>query len=264
MKKIFFSIYVLILCFNLYCESIAQMRNFASELMDKGEYYRAITEFMRINSYYPDNSYYIENMLMIARIYSSNDYKLEAINEYRKINEKCDNWEAKYQIPKLFFDLRNFTDSEKNIDLSVCHNTSQRDSMLILLSLNKIFQYKLEEARITLSQIKENQIAVKYLSIIDTDSPIKFKSRKKAALMGLFFPGSGYIYTQKPQTGVSALFFNGLLGYATYDCFKNNKQGIGYVAGLFTLSFHLGSVYGSIQSVNQYNERKLIEFTNKF
>ena len=83
-----------------------KQKYFSLELMSDQEYYRAITELKRINSYFPENNEYIENLHLIAKCYELGEHKIEAINIHQNILKRdFRNWKSIYQISKLRFDI---------------------------------------------------------------------------------------------------------------------------------------------------------------
>ena len=83
MKRILILLIFLELSACLFSQDIVAMKRFANQLMQKKEYYRAITEYNRINSYFPNNSDYIENLGNIAKCYSEGGHYPESINTYK-------------------------------------------------------------------------------------------------------------------------------------------------------------------------------------
>jgi hypothetical protein len=86
------------------------------------------------------------------------------------------------------------------------------------------------------------------------------KDPTTAALLSVFIPGSGKIYTENYSDGitafVSSVLFYGLSAWK----FKNGKNLSGALFAGVGLFFHAGSVYGSAVSAKLFNEQKELEF----
>jgi hypothetical protein len=50
--------------------------------MNEGEYYRAITEFKRINNYFPNDKSYLNNMQKIADCYELGGHSIVSSPKY--------------------------------------------------------------------------------------------------------------------------------------------------------------------------------------
>ncbi len=61
---------------------VDKLTNFAQNLMNEGEYYRAITEFKRINNYFPNDKSYLNNMQKIADCYELGGHSIVSSPKY--------------------------------------------------------------------------------------------------------------------------------------------------------------------------------------
>lgn len=268
MKKIIL-IQLLILLLSCLCaQEIDKINKFADQLVQEEEYYRAITEYKRVNSYFPDNTNFTQNLSNIAKCYLLADHKLEAINSFKSVL-KYDpvNEEAIFNIVATYSQISYFYESNNEIENYLNKFSGKnRDKLLLYSSLNYINLKKYDEAIEQLNAIKSTQYTLKAeeFNNLLSDLPLKNKKKSTAVISGLLLPGSGYFYTYRYQTGFASLIVNSLLGYATYDCFKNDEKGLGILSGVFFTSFYLGSIYGSIQVVDDYNREIQINFMKKF
>ena len=268
MKKIFFFFFILFIS-SLFSQEIQKMKKFADHLMQEEEYYRSITEYERINSYFPDNSEYIENLIKIAKCYYLADHFIESVDSYKNILKiEPRNKEAIFNIIKTYSQISYFYESNDEIEKYLYKfNGKERDELLLYSALNFIYLEKYDEAIEQLDSIKNTDLQKKsneFKKIILNNTPLDYKKKSTAILAGILIPGSGYIYTKRYQTGFASLIVNSILFYMTYDCFKNDKEGLGIMSGIFFASFYMGSIYGSIQVVDYYNKEIKINFTKKF
>ncbi|MDP4199543.1 MAG: membrane protein insertion efficiency factor YidD [Bacteroidota bacterium] len=81
------------------------------------------------------------------------------------------------------------------------------------------------------------------------------KSPTLAGIMGAVLPGSGYVYAGRFGEGISALTFNGLLGWGIYSLFKNHNTGSGILVSSIALPFYLGNIVGSYNAAAAENAR---------
>ncbi|HEY3876496.1 MAG TPA: membrane protein insertion efficiency factor YidD [Candidatus Kapabacteria bacterium] len=81
------------------------------------------------------------------------------------------------------------------------------------------------------------------------------KSPTLAATLAAVLPGTGYVYAGRFGEGISALTFNGLLGWGIYSLFKNHNTGSGILLSTITLPFYLGNIVGSYNAAASSNAR---------
>ncbi len=272
MRYIFILLNLTVLLFDssVFSQDIAKEIKFANELFESEEYYRAITEYLRINSYFPENPYFINNYKKIALCYSLSDHLIESNKFYYKIlSINKDNWSSVLNIAKNYHNLSYYNESNTFMYKYInTFNPSKKDTLNYLSAINHIYLSEYENAKEKFSLIQTDKIlmlqADLYEKIINEELPLSLKSKTKGTILNILIPGAGYIYSKHYQTGISAIFVHLLFGYATYNSFKNGNDGAGLTLGLITTSFYLGSIYGTLQSVYQYNNNNKRKFTDKF
>ena len=268
MKKLFLFQILLFLFTYLSSQEINQIKEFADQLMQDEEYYRAITEYKRINSYSPNNENYTQYLSNIAQCYLLAGHKIEAINSYKEVLKiDPNNEEAIFKIITTYSQLSYFYESNSEIGNFINKfKGDDKDKLLLYSSLNYINLGKYDEAIKQLNSIESvlyKNKSEEYKQTIINNTPLKYKKKSTAIVSGLIVPGGGYFYTKRFQTGFASLIVNSLLFYVTYDCFENDKKGLGIMSGVFFTSFYLGSIYGSIQIVDDYNKEIQINFIKK-
>ena len=270
MKKIYSILFVSLIFCNLESDFYLQKEfDFAKSLIQEGEYDRAITSLKRINSFYPENSSYLNNLQLIANCYYLKGEYIES-NQISKQILDLDNqhWGSIKNSIKCYKKLNYYYESNLFIDKYKGNFSSDKLDTIILNSvINDIYLYKIEEAQNKLELIKPNsslqQKKKSFLELIDRQYPIKFKNKKTATLYSIV-PGGGYIYTDHYQTAFSSFIVNCLLYKATYDAYKTDNIGIGHFCLFLNLSFYFGSMTGSWQLVDKHNKSLKRNFANQF
>ena len=104
-----------------------------------------------------------------------------------------------------------------------------------------------------------NDIAVREnLQVFESLRNMRKKKPLTAGLLSII-PGMGYLYCGQPGNAITSLLINGLLAYATYTSVKNKNYGIAGVTGVFSLTFYVGNIMGSVNGAKRYNSRRLSE-----
>ena len=254
----------------IYSQDIEQLNEFANSLYENKEYYRAITEYKRINSYYPDNENLIANKIRIANCYYEAGHKIESVEIYKGITTLFpENFESVYNSAEIFSELSYFQESNEII-LENIRNFSfnKKDSLNYLYASNSIKQKNIAIAKDLLSSIDENSIvyqkAQKANILLDNYNTLKTKDRKIAGILNFTFPGLGYLYIEMPQTAISTFFLESLLLLVLNNSFEQKTSGTSMLTGFLLTGIHLGATYGSIEQADKYNKMVYIKFNSSF
>jgi putative component of membrane protein insertase Oxa1/YidC/SpoIIIJ protein YidD len=233
---------------------------FIKKLINNGYYQAALLEIMRIEFQSPFN---IE--LFINKIIC-----LKAIGEYEKalfdFETKCpeeqkQNPELLLQIALIEYKLQNFERAliKDTIALKFCNDPFLKPKLISLQGLIYANLYEWQKSIscfLSLSSFESyQQISAANSALAIKALQIKNKSPTIAGMLSII-PGAGYAYTGHKQTSISALFVNGLLAYATYSNFKKENYGMAALTGVFSLSFYVANIYGSVKSAKRYNEQQ--------
>ncbi len=97
--------------------------------------------------------------------------------------------------------------------------------------------------------------------IINRAINAKYKSPFWGGILGII-PGAGYFYADHKQTALSALVLNSLFMYATYTTFNSGNLGLGILTSVFSVSFYIGNIAGSVKSVKRRNNSIRTNYVN--
>ena len=126
-----------------YSQKINHIQGFAESLYISGDFERAVTEFKRVNYFYPQNDKFLTNRIKIADSYFLLGKKVESIREYEdilKISE--DNWIAVLEIAKIYQDMSFLYESNKHINLYLNKFLPVKTDTLFLLKCINHFKLK--------------------------------------------------------------------------------------------------------------------------
>lgn len=244
--KIIFFILIIIPSIQL-AQNFHSMENkilFADHLFCNKDYLRAIFEYQSLALELPDDT--IEYKIALG---------FEKLNRFDSAAEKFRN------IPpgSVFFANAKISYLKSLFQLEKFNNLSELDSRNLSLSELKLLNLaslldsktiiKKEEFIFAFDQSERNEITVLY----EWKKNPPYKSPLVAGILSTIIPGSGKIYTGQLSEGLTALMLNGLLGFLSYNNFKNDHNLRGWLfagAGLF---FYTGNIHGSAISANRYN-----------
>lgn len=248
-----------------------QNLKFANDLMFRGEYYRAVTEYYRFNSYNPNDKRKLSNHFKIAQCLELSGRHKEAISEYTEIantftNARIPAFENIARIQSKTGEYIHSNETIRNLEILTGAN---QDELKLIKAKNYIHLGNYPEAKEIFINISNNKgklstTATSYLEIMHEQLPLKYKSKPLGASIGAFLPGAGYAYASKPLTAVSASVVIGGLSYSSYECFNKGIYGVGSILAVVASAFYVGSIYGTVQSIEKETNEKRNAFTGVF
>lgn len=251
-----------------------KLLKFADQLKASGEYYRAITEYNRFNNYgYGTENVRRQNMFKIADCFELGRQYSDAQNIYSEIANRypTDRLLADIHRANLFSKEGKFGESNALIHSLLNQKLNPTDLNLLKISEAKnnvhLGDYNLAKNQFLDVALQGNELsdqARSYADTLERELPLKKKSKFAGMLLGVMIPGGGYFYIQKPTTALAALVVIGAFGYSTYELFDRRMYGLGSLTGLVTAGFYVGSLYGTAQGINKFNENKRLGLSAKF
>ncbi|MDO9548652.1 MAG: hypothetical protein Q7J65_06805 [Candidatus Marinimicrobia bacterium] len=110
--------------------------------------------------------------------------------------------------------------------------------------------------------ISDDSLRLVILNIEQKRSQLKQKSPVLSSLLSAVIPGLGKTTIKRPGDALFSFGMTGFAGLVTWQAFKANLLITGIVSSGITLSFYLGTIYGSYIATVLYNESlndKLVE-----
>ncbi|MFW5700897.1 MAG: membrane protein insertion efficiency factor YidD [Cyclobacteriaceae bacterium] len=242
---------------------------FINHLISNKHYREALLEINRLIFYNPDevNEAQYLNYLVCKR--ALNELEDAIFNYENSFPEAIrNNPKIKNEIGNINFDLGNYDKALKIYDecLGSSSDTIIYDKSLLMKGLTYAHQKKWNESKQMFSSISDqsmfNYSKKNCLSALSFRENISYKKPFIAGVLSVI-PGLGYIYSGHKQTALSSFIINGLLAYATYTSFKNENYGMTALTGLFSFSFYVGNISGSVKSAKRYNSQQDYNTINK-
>lgn len=253
------------------------------DLMNRKEYYNAITEFKRYLFLGESKTQKEEAELNIGLCYLGGK---EFNNARRIFNPLYDHPNPKIRTraqlriadtylyeelnnikPIIHYDhpmsihfsteyYREFIDNNK--DTSPLEEEAYYKLITIhMLNFNPLkAQYLLYDFQPTITEYK-NKINKLKIMIPAIKNPRK-KSETLAVIFSVILPGSGQMYAGDVKEGFIALGVNSLFGLGTYYAFTKSNL-LGFIVGYYTLSFYVGNINNAILAVDKYNENQKMQ-----
>ncbi len=236
---------------------------FAESLQVAGDYHRAITEYRRLLSYFPNSRYQKEALKAIFHCYYELEKYLLAAdwgkNLLRKgILDPIDETDLKFYIGTCYFKLGNFSLARTYLSEAPLPTTEKvlEEKSLLMQGLSYAHEFNWKEAETSFAKVSVNSQFAKNAEQCRKLSQNGQRLRmKKPAVAGVLaiVPGLGYLYDGYKQTALSAFIVNGLFIWGTIEAFRRDNESLGTTLGVLGVGWYGGNIYGSVISAQRKN-----------
>ena len=226
-----------------------KISSFTCSLIEKGEYYRAYVELLRLKSYYPsflNTSVY--NITSDYLFYKSKKFKDLLITDISEVGDES-------FIPLSLFRV------DSLIKLKRTEDAEYELSKLYLRVESKNYSEYLNKRSVILSILnnKDNKLKDQYHEYNDLFiySENIYHSRKNPILGALagIIPGMGFVYADESGTGIVSMIVIGAGSAVTYASHQNGMDSLAVISGVITILFYGGSIAGGYMQSVKYNDR---------
>ncbi len=221
-----------------------KISTFACSLIEKGEYYRAYVELLRLNSYYPSSlSVSVFDITSNYLFYKSKRFDDLLEFDSSGIADNIFIPVSLFRIDSLFkLNRRDEAESEldvlnKRADSESYHEYLKKRSAYIKILKNEKNEFSGYDE---LFEYSENIYGSK-------------KNPYLGALAGVI-PGMGFIYAGETGTGIVALILISAGSAITYSSYRDGWDSLAIISGTITFFFYGGSILGGYMQTTRYND----------
>jgi tetratricopeptide (TPR) repeat protein len=240
---------------------------FAESLYQEGDYLRAAGEFQRYLYSFdalPDKADAI--IYKIGLCYKKgNDFEKSAAT-FRKLLDLYPQSplapDSYCEIGYSYFLMKSYDRSMAFLSTPMSFNPNQDLSLKVLQlrGLNYLYKKQWNAAAAYFHSLeppaKKNSLTQTLLNFSEEGWRLPRKSQFLAGFLSAIIPGAGKIYSRRTADGLASLVTVGLTAWQAYEGF--HKDGVhstkGWIYGTLSAFFYVGNIYGSVVSVNIYNE----------
>ena len=241
-----------------------EIRQFSGELFTAGEYYRAITEAKRYLFLFPKEPRAGEMAKMIGDAYLLAHEWADAISAYDEFLARFPDSplanEAVFYKAVALVKQGNAAEAERlfQLILSSSDRTKRGEAarweILLLIRQNRFDEAeRLLRDRLLRPEIEPSATLIE--GLLAEKKEARYKSPVAAGLMSAILPGSGQIYNERYQDGITSFFLNGLFIVGAWKAFDSGNDALGAILTLFEIGWYGGNVYGAIGGTHKYNRQ---------
>lgn len=207
------------------------------------------------------------NYIICLRALNMNEKALFEYDVYFP-NEIKNNSTILTEIGNVWLELENYTKANEYFEKAKANSKDltliEHTNMLCAYTFAKQFNW--DKSNFYFNKIPTSSnyyhIAQKNLQILEEVKNQKIKNPFIAGVLGII-PGAGYLYASHKQTAIASFVVNSLLMYATYSNIEKKNYGMVTLVGVFSLSFYIGNISGSVRSAKRYNQSIRMHYLNK-
>ena len=244
--------------------------DFANNLFNNGDYYRAISEYKELSFFSKNNDSVFNYEMQIARSYRlSKKYETSVFYFSNILNKNA-------TIKAGELDICYFNIGLNYLGLKIPSQTIQYSSLLSNNSLDKKHllngyfylktnQYDSSLKYFKLSEIQSKDSSIRMISSQYRNNIIEYlkapqKSTFLATALSIIVPGMGQVYSKHYVDGLQAFGFVAVFGFTTYATYKyDQKYSANYlltiISAAITSSFYVANIISANTTAQYYNQR---------
>jgi tetratricopeptide (TPR) repeat protein len=245
---------------------------FAESLFAERDYYRAITEYKRYLFLQPDSpkvpwvrfrigeNYLAGGKLDAARFAFEDLLKLQP-------DPRISRW-ASLSIARAFYKRGMLQQSAGLLDELIprLEDPDLRGQALYLSGCARLKIGEMKSARAAFEGVgADHQLAERALWLSEQIVRAEELPEKSPVLAGLLsiVPGLGHMYLGEYAVAITALCWNGVFGFATFDAFRRGHWGVGALVAAMELLWYSGTIYGAVSGAHRYNRDARLNFIDE-
>ena len=244
--------------------------HFADGLFDEGDFFRAITEYKRLISFYPEAQSLCEHArFRIAMSYQGARRYEEAIAAFNRFLElypgSARASDARFHRGIAEKELHRFTDALSSFqeiidsDFGAYRHKALYERALIFVNRGEWGRARESFLAIPPSSTLYPSSSVFSQGLEHVDD-IPHKSPALAGTLAALVPGAGHLYTERPRDALVAFLLNGAFILAAVELFDDDQYIAGGVVTFFELGWYSGNIYSAVSSAHKYNRRSQNDF----
>jgi outer membrane protein assembly factor BamD (BamD/ComL family) len=248
----------------------------ADAFLAEGEYYRAITEYKKINILFPGTGRGDYVLYSIGMAYLRGEEYEQAIRSFSSLmarhSESLYTLQAHYFTGIASWKLKKYGNAKTEFDFLLDSNatTEYVPRALIAKSLMTFEQGNVASSMIILQRFvalypghRVMPEAEATILLLQEYQNLPEKSELLAGVLSAIIPGSGHIYAERYADGITSFLLNALFIAGTVFGVQQENYLTASLTGVVGLPFYVGNIYGAANAAKKWNETVRDTIRNK-
>ena len=242
---------------------------FAEDLFQRGEYYRAIGEYERFIHFFPESEEVVLARYRIGLAYLKGERYEEAIEALtlvaRQYPESTYAVQAYLRMGEACAQLGRYDDAIMYLEKLMAMTPDQdiKDEAHYQCGWIYLKQESWDSAEACFNQISpENRARFRIEDLLkefDKRGDLKRKNPTTAGLLAIV-PGAGHLYCGRYRDAMLSFLVNGALILAAWEAFDNELYALGGLITVVEIGFYSGNIYSAVSSAHKYNREERNRF----
>jgi len=234
--------------------------------MSEGEYYRAVTEYMKFLILFPGSRKGDYALFNIGMAYFRGDEHKKAADAFASVGKR---YSESGSAPAAGFyeglsyvrlDMPDMAGKAFDRVVKLYPSSGYAPTALIGKSLLLLEEKDIPGCRNELERFLANypddargKNVREAITLLEQKGELPQKSPFLAGVMSAVIPGSGHIYAGHYGDGITSLFLNGLFIAGTVMAIRQENYAVAGTVGVIGLPFYFGNIYGAANAATKWN-----------
>jgi tetratricopeptide (TPR) repeat protein len=242
---------------------------FAEDLFQRGEYYRAIGEYERFIHFFPESEEVVLARYRIGLAYLKGERYEEAIEAFtlvaRQYSASAYADQSYLRMGEAYIQLERYDDAITHLEklIAITPDQNIKDEAHYRCGWSYLKQESWDSAEACFNKISpENRARFRIedlLRELDKRGDLKHKNPTTAGLLAIL-PGAGHVYCERYRDALVSFLVNGALILAAWESFDNELYALGGLIAVVELGFYSGNIYSAVGSAHKYNRNEKNRF----
>jgi len=238
--------------------------DFALNLFEQKDYYRAITEAKRYLFFSPTGSEVEAMEVLIGDAYIAGGDLKQGVVEYQEFIARHENSaltpEVEYKIAKAYISQQDYQNAATYFQHALIHpkvSTERSQKSKKWLSLILATQRPTDPEITTNGIDLDSELTTKLHTNFQKLTP---KSPKTAGVLSAILPGAGQWYIGRTRDAKTAFILNGVFIWGAIEAFNQGNTGVGVMMTIFEAGWYSGNIYSAVSGAHKYNRAQKNSF----
>jgi tetratricopeptide (TPR) repeat protein len=268
----------LVLCALIPCHGLAQTSvvitaddqfRFAENYFQRGEYYRAISEYERFIHFFPKEPRVESARYKIGLSCFEGRHFKDAVQSFSGLIEQYHDTELSMKsylkMSECYVKLKEFDEALNTLEalLKIAQDQDTKDEALYRRGWIYLETNEWEKAQASFDQISPKNRDEYRLQELSEEMKKKELLKTKnptAAGLSAIVPGAGHLYCGRKRDAMVAFLLNGAMIFAAVEAFDNDNEALGGLLTFFEIGLYSGNIYSAVNSAHKYNRKQKHDF----